>query len=161
MTSSTLACDFAKVVCALIPMEKEGNLRKIIKKWTLVDSLTLSGLSKQSIQQIGAPFLLIVAAILHCIGEGSRKGSTSRDPDEIILYGIVLVLMASDRTHDSYTTTAEKDSGTASKEQPRHQELSFGTRRGSPSLGLGAPRFTFISKLLKESISLTCKNPRN
>ncbi|KAL8120989.1 hypothetical protein AgCh_017960 [Apium graveolens] len=51
---------------------------------------------------------------------------------------------------DSYTTTAEKDPGAASKEQPRYQELSFGARRkGAPSLGLGAPGFTFIDKLLK------------
>ncbi|KAL8149780.1 hypothetical protein AgCh_006695 [Apium graveolens] len=39
--------------------------------------------------------------------------------------------------HDIYTSTTVKDPGTASKEQPRHQELSFGARRrGSPSLGL-------------------------
>ncbi|KAL8113063.1 hypothetical protein AgCh_020404 [Apium graveolens] len=57
---------------------------------------------------------------------------------------------------------AAKDPGTASKERPRHQELSFGARRrGSPSLGLGAPGFTSISKLLKESIYLTCKNSSN
>ncbi|KAL8098507.1 hypothetical protein AgCh_031325 [Apium graveolens] len=43
-------------------------------------------------------------------------------------------------------------SRTPSKEQPRHQELSFGARKmGSPSLGLGAPGFTFINKLFKES----------
>ncbi|KAL8133528.1 hypothetical protein AgCh_008843 [Apium graveolens] len=49
-----------------------------------------------------------------------------------------------------------KDPGTTSKERPCHQELSFGARRrGSPSLGLGAPGFIFISKLLKESIYLT------
>ncbi|KAL8104501.1 hypothetical protein AgCh_028646 [Apium graveolens] len=52
--------------------------------------------------------------------------------------------------HDSYTPTAVKDPGTTSKEQPRHQELSFGARRrDSPSLGLGAPGFTFTNKLLK------------
>ncbi|KAL8132385.1 hypothetical protein AgCh_008034 [Apium graveolens] len=61
-----------------------------------------------------------------------------------------------------YTTITAKDPDTASKERPRHKELSFGARRrGSPSLGLGAPRFTFINKLLKKSIYLTCKNPRN
>ncbi|KAL8088684.1 hypothetical protein AgCh_038454 [Apium graveolens] len=39
--------------------------------------------------------------------------------------------------HISNTTTVAKDPGTASKEQPRHQELSFGARRrGSPFLGL-------------------------
>ncbi|KAL8088551.1 hypothetical protein AgCh_038365 [Apium graveolens] len=58
--------------------------------------------------------------------------------------------------YDSYTTTAEKDPGTARKEQPRHQKLSFGARRrGSPSFGLGAPEFTFTNKLSRESISTT------
>ncbi|KAL8120313.1 hypothetical protein AgCh_017471 [Apium graveolens] len=55
--------------------------------------------------------------------------------------------------HRSYTTTTAKDPGTVTKEQPRHQELSFGARRrGSSSLGLGAPGFTFINKFFKESI---------
>ncbi|KAL8124134.1 hypothetical protein AgCh_011949 [Apium graveolens] len=50
----------------------------------------------------------------------------------------------------------DEESSTVSKEQPRHQELSFSARRrGSPFLGLGAPGFTFINKLLKESISFT------
>ncbi|KAL8108345.1 hypothetical protein AgCh_024709 [Apium graveolens] len=52
---------------------------------------------------------------------------------------------------------AAKDPDTTSKVRPRHQELSFSARRrGSPSLDLGAPGFTFINKLLKESIYLTC-----
>ena len=50
---------------------------------------------KQSIQQIGALFLLIVAAILLSIGESSSKGSTSGNADEILFYGIVPVLVAS------------------------------------------------------------------
>ncbi|KAL8156285.1 hypothetical protein AgCh_001402 [Apium graveolens] len=67
-----------------------------------------------------------------------------------------LITDSVDEPHHNYTSTASKDPGTASKEQPRHQELSFGARRrGSPSLGLSAPGFTFISKLLKESIYLT------
>ena len=44
MTSSVLACELAKVVCALILMAKDGSFGKVFKEWTLVDSLTLSGL---------------------------------------------------------------------------------------------------------------------
>ncbi|KAK4789764.1 hypothetical protein SAY86_017068 [Trapa natans] len=50
---------------------------------------------KQSIQQIGALFLLIAAAVLLSIGEGSSKGSTSGDPEQILFYGIIPVLVAS------------------------------------------------------------------
>lgn len=50
---------------------------------------------KQSIQQIGALFLLIVAAVLLSIGEGSSKGSTGGNADQILFYGIVPVLVAS------------------------------------------------------------------
>ncbi|PKI66233.1 hypothetical protein CRG98_013401 [Punica granatum] len=50
---------------------------------------------KQSIQQIGALFLLIVAAVLLSIGEGSGKGSASSDPEQILFYGIIPVLVAS------------------------------------------------------------------
>lgn len=50
---------------------------------------------KQSIQQIGALFLLIVAAVLLSIGEGTSKGSKSSNPEEILFYGIVPVLVAS------------------------------------------------------------------
>ncbi|CAK9174959.1 unnamed protein product [Ilex paraguariensis] len=139
VTSSVLACEVVKVICALILMAKEGNLKKIFKQWTLVGSLTASGLpaaiyalqstllqisyknldsltfsmlnqtklfftalftyiilrQKQSIQQIGSLFLLIIAAVLLSIGEGSRKGSSSTNPDEILFHGIVPVLIAS------------------------------------------------------------------
>jgi hypothetical protein len=50
---------------------------------------------KQSIQQIGALFLLIIAAVLLSIGEGSKKGSSSGNTDQILFYGIVPVLVAS------------------------------------------------------------------
>jgi len=50
---------------------------------------------KQSIQQIGALFLLIMAAVLLSIGEGSSKGSGSSDPEQILFYGIIPVLVAS------------------------------------------------------------------
>ncbi|KAL8097114.1 hypothetical protein AgCh_030280 [Apium graveolens] len=42
-----------------------------------------------------------------------------------------LTLLCRTEPHDSNTSTAAKDPGTASKEQPRHQELSFGARRRS------------------------------
>ncbi|KAL1366130.1 hypothetical protein HN51_014011 [Arachis hypogaea] len=50
---------------------------------------------KQSIQQIGALFLLIVAAVLLSIREGSSKDSTGGHADQILFYGIVPVLVAS------------------------------------------------------------------
>lgn len=50
---------------------------------------------KQSIQQIGALFLLIVAAVLLSIGEGSSKGSSGANSDQTLFYGIVPVLVAS------------------------------------------------------------------
>ncbi|KAL8092158.1 hypothetical protein AgCh_034452 [Apium graveolens] len=51
---------------------------------------------------------------------------------------VLVVAFMLQEPHSSYTTTSAKDPGTAIKEQPRHQELSFGARRrGSPSLGLG------------------------
>lgn len=50
---------------------------------------------KQSFQQIGALFLLIIAAVLLSIGEGSRKGSGGGNADQILFYGIVPVLIAS------------------------------------------------------------------
>lgn len=46
-------------------------------------------------QQIVALFLLILAAFLLSIGEGSSKRSSSGDPDQILFYGIVPVLVAS------------------------------------------------------------------
>lgn len=50
---------------------------------------------KQSIQQIGALFLLIVAAVLLSIGEGSSKGSNGGNADQKLFYGIIPVLVAS------------------------------------------------------------------
>ncbi|GLU13119.1 hypothetical protein SLE2022_297650 [Rubroshorea leprosula] len=139
VTSSVLTCEIAKVICALILMAKEGSLKKLSKEWTLLGSLTASGLpaviyalqnsllqisyrnldsltfsilnqtkifftalftyillrQRQSIQQIGALFLLIMAAVLISIGEGTAKGSGSGNPEQILFYGIVPVLVAS------------------------------------------------------------------
>lgn len=50
---------------------------------------------KQSIQQIGALFLLIIAAVLLSVGEGSSKGSSAANADQILFYGIIPVLVAS------------------------------------------------------------------
>ena len=50
---------------------------------------------RQSIQQIGALFLLIVAAVLLSIGEGSSKGSSDGSSDQILFHGIIPVLVAS------------------------------------------------------------------
>ncbi|KAL8098743.1 hypothetical protein AgCh_031469 [Apium graveolens] len=78
------------------------------------------------------------------------------------LYSVGMNEMRVTEPHHSYTPTAAKVPGTVSKERPRHQELSFDARRrSSPFLGLGAPGFTFINKLLKESFYPTCKNPSN
>ncbi|CAA3016912.1 CMP-sialic acid transporter 5-like [Olea europaea subsp. europaea] len=139
VTSSVLACEVVKVVCASILMAKDGTLKRLYKEWTLIGSLTASGLpaaiyalqnsllqisyrnldsltfsmlnqtklfftalftyiilgQRQSIQQIGALFLLINAAILLSIGEGSSKASSTDNPDEILFYGIIPVLVAS------------------------------------------------------------------
>ncbi|KAJ6916957.1 UDP-N-acetylglucosamine transporter ROCK1-like [Populus alba x Populus x berolinensis] len=139
VTTSVLTCELAKVVCALILMVRDGSLKKVFSQWTLVGSLTASGLpaaiyalqnsllqisyknldsltfsilnqtkifftafftyimlrQKQSIQQIGALLLLIMAAVLLSIGEGSSKGSSSSDPEQILFYGIIPVLVAS------------------------------------------------------------------
>ncbi|KAK4264912.1 hypothetical protein QN277_026029 [Acacia crassicarpa] len=139
VTSSVLACEIVKVICAVIFMAKDGTLKKAFKEWTLIGALTASGLpaaiyalqnsllqisyrnldsltftmlnqtkilftafftylilrQKQSIQQIGALFLLIVAAVLLSIGESSSKGSTGGNADLILFYGIVPVLVAS------------------------------------------------------------------
>ncbi|XP_054804603.1 UDP-N-acetylglucosamine transporter ROCK1 [Prosopis cineraria] len=139
VTSSVLACEVVKVICAVIFMAKEGTLKRACKEWTLIGALTASGLPaaiyalqnsllqisyrnldsltftmlnqtkilftalftylilrhKQSIQQLGALFLLIVAAVLLSIGESSNKGSTGGNPDQILFYGIVPVLAAS------------------------------------------------------------------
>ncbi|KAL8199618.1 hypothetical protein R6Q57_013186 [Mikania cordata] len=139
VTSSVLACEMVKVICALVLMAKDGSLNKALKEWTLIGSLSASGLpaaiyalqnsllqisyrnldsltfsmlnqtkliftalftyiilrQRQSIQQIGALFILILAAVLLSIGEGSRKDYGSDNPDEIIFYGIIPVLIAS------------------------------------------------------------------
>nr|XP_043616735.1 UDP-N-acetylglucosamine transporter ROCK1 [Erigeron canadensis] len=139
VTSSVLACEMVKVICALALMAKDGSLNKALKEWTLIGALSASGLpaaiyalqnsllqisyrnldsltfsmlnqtkliftalftymilrQKQSIQQIGALFILILAAVLLSIGEGSRKDYGSDNPDVIVLYGIVPVLIAS------------------------------------------------------------------
>ncbi|XAR53674.1 hypothetical protein NMG60_11022319 [Bertholletia excelsa] len=139
VTSSVLACEIAKVIVALVLITAEGGLKRLFKEWTLVGSLTASGLpaaiyalqnsllqisyknldsltfsilnqtklfftalftyvilrQKQSTQQIGALFLLIMAAVLLSVGEGSSKGSSSGDPDLILFYGIIPVMVAS------------------------------------------------------------------
>lgn len=140
VTSSVLTCEMAKVICALMLITQEGSLKRLFKNWTLVGSLTSSGLpaaiyalqnsllqiayknldsltfsilnqtklfftalftflilgQKQTIQQIGALFLLIMAAVLLSVGEGSSKGAhDSNDPEQILFYGIIPVLMAS------------------------------------------------------------------
>ncbi|KAL2504559.1 CMP-sialic acid transporter 5 [Abeliophyllum distichum] len=139
VTSSVLACEVVKVVCAFILMAKDGTLKRLYKEWTLIGSLTASGLpaaiyalqnsllqisyrnldsltfsmlnqtklfftalftyiilgQKQTSQQIGALFLLIIAAILLSIGEGSSKASSTDNPDAVVFYGIVPLLVAS------------------------------------------------------------------
>ncbi|WJZ91602.1 hypothetical protein VitviT2T_010660 [Vitis vinifera] len=139
VTSSVLTCEVAKVICALFLIARGGGLKKLYNEWTLVGSLTASGLpaaiyalqnsllqisyknldsltfsmlnqtklfftalftyiilrQKQSTQQIGALFLLIIAAVLLSIGEGSSKGSSGSNPDQILFHGIVPVLVAS------------------------------------------------------------------
>ncbi|KAK9949595.1 hypothetical protein M0R45_005112 [Rubus argutus] len=50
---------------------------------------------KQSIQQVGALFLLIIAAVLLSFGEGSGKGSSGSNSDHILFNGIIPVLVAS------------------------------------------------------------------
>ncbi|XP_019182485.1 PREDICTED: CMP-sialic acid transporter 5-like [Ipomoea nil] len=49
----------------------------------------------QSLQQIGALLLLIIAAVLLTVSEGSNNESGSNNPDEILFFGIVPVLVAS------------------------------------------------------------------
>ncbi|XP_068342551.1 UDP-N-acetylglucosamine transporter ROCK1-like [Pyrus communis] len=50
---------------------------------------------KQSIQQIGALFLLIMAAVLLSFGESSKKGTSGGSSDQILFSGIIPVLVAS------------------------------------------------------------------
>ncbi|XP_064939017.1 UDP-N-acetylglucosamine transporter ROCK1 isoform X2 [Musa acuminata AAA Group] len=110
VTSSVLACEMAKVICALFLLAKEGSFKRLWKEWTLVGALTASGLpaaiyalqnsllqisQKQSPKQIGALTLLIVAAILLSVGESSGKASASSNSDQVLLYGIIPVMIAS------------------------------------------------------------------
>ncbi|OAY67795.1 CMP-sialic acid transporter 5 [Ananas comosus] len=44
VTSLVLSCEIAKVICALILLAKEGTLKKQFDRWTIVGSLTASGL---------------------------------------------------------------------------------------------------------------------
>ncbi|PWA78488.1 CMP-sialic acid transporter 5 [Artemisia annua] len=44
VTSSVLACEIVKVTCALFLMAKEGSLNKALREWTLIGSLSASGL---------------------------------------------------------------------------------------------------------------------
>lgn len=139
VTSSVLVCEMAKVICALILLAKEGSLRRLYNQWTLIGSLTASGLpaaiyalqnsllqisyknldsltfsilnqtkliftavftylilgQKLSGKQVGALFLLVIAAVLLSVGEGSGKGSSGSNPDQVLFYGIIPVLVAS------------------------------------------------------------------
>uniref|UniRef100_A0A0D6R7Q3 CMP-sialic acid transporter 5 n=1 Tax=Araucaria cunninghamii TaxID=56994 RepID=A0A0D6R7Q3_ARACU len=138
VTSSVLACELAKVLCALILMVREGSLGRLTKEWSLIGSLTASGLpaaiyalqnsllqlsyrnldsltftmlnqtklfftalfmyiilrQKQSLQQVGALVLLIIAALLLSIGEGSGRGS-GVDREQALFLGIIPVMVAS------------------------------------------------------------------
>ncbi|XP_035833497.1 UDP-N-acetylglucosamine transporter ROCK1 isoform X2 [Helianthus annuus] len=138
VTSNVLACEIIKVICGLVLMAKDGSLNKALKEWTLIGSLSASGLpaaiyavqnsllqisyknldsltfsmlnqtkliftalftyiilrQRQSIQQIGALFILILAAVLLSIGEGSRKDYGSDDPDKV-------------KKHSAYLMTVE------------------------------------------------------
>ena len=50
---------------------------------------------KQFGKLVGAVFLLVIAVILLSIGEGSGKGSSGSNPDLVLFYGIIPVLVAS------------------------------------------------------------------
>ncbi|XP_058099787.1 UDP-N-acetylglucosamine transporter ROCK1-like [Magnolia sinica] len=50
---------------------------------------------KQSVKQIGALCLLIIAAILLSFGEGSGRDSSGSNPDQVLFHGIIPVLVAS------------------------------------------------------------------
>lgn len=63
--------------------------------WVSISHNMLAFRQKQTIQQIGALLMLMTAAVLLSIGEGSSKSSTSSSPDEILFYGIIPVLVAS------------------------------------------------------------------
>ncbi|KAE8697383.1 CMP-sialic acid transporter 5 [Hibiscus syriacus] len=131
VTSSVLTYEIAKVVFAIILMAKDGSSKKLVKEWTLMGSLTASGLpatiyalqnillrisyknldsltlsiqQRQSIQQFGALLLLIAEAVLLSIGEGSSKATSSGDLERILFYGIVPVSV---KKHSSYLMTVE------------------------------------------------------
>ncbi|KAG0471192.1 hypothetical protein HPP92_015738 [Vanilla planifolia] len=139
VTSAVLVCEAAKVVCALILLANEGSLRRLFSQWTLIGSLTASGLpaaiyalqnsllqisyrnldsltfsilnqtklfftaiftylilgQKQTGQQVGALTLLIIAAVLLSVGEGSNKGAGGKNSDQVLFYGIFPVMIAS------------------------------------------------------------------
>ncbi|KAJ1700148.1 hypothetical protein LUZ63_008660 [Rhynchospora breviuscula] len=139
VTSLVLACEVAKVICAIILLVKEGSLKKQFQQWSLVGSLTASGLpaaiyavqnsllqisyknldsltfsilnqtklfftafftflilgQKQSGKQILALALLIIAAILLSVGESKYTSLSKGQSDNIVLYGIVPVMVAS------------------------------------------------------------------
>ena len=44
VTSSVLACEVTKIICALFLIARGGGLKKLYNDWTLVGSLTASGL---------------------------------------------------------------------------------------------------------------------
>ncbi|KAE8665976.1 CMP-sialic acid transporter 5 [Hibiscus syriacus] len=105
LMGSLAACGLPATIYALQNILLQISYRNL-------DSLTLSMLNqtkifftalftfiilrqRQSIQQIGALFLLIMAAVLLSIGEGSSKSSSSGDPEQILFYGIIPVLVAS------------------------------------------------------------------
>ncbi|GLJ39310.1 hypothetical protein SUGI_0802290 [Cryptomeria japonica] len=138
VTSSVLVCEWAKVLCALILMLREGSLGRLRKEWTFIGSLTASALpaaiyalqnsllqvsyrnldsltftmlnqtklfftalfmylilgQKQTLQQVGALMLLIIAALLLSIGEHSGHGSKI-DREQAFLMGIIPVIVAS------------------------------------------------------------------
>nr|GMC91288.1 CMP-sialic acid transporter 5 [Ipomoea batatas]GME03808.1 CMP-sialic acid transporter 5 [Ipomoea batatas] len=58
----------------------------------------------QSLQQIGALLLLIIAAVLLTVSEGSNTEPGSNNSDEILFFGIVPVLV---KKHSSYLMTVE------------------------------------------------------
>ncbi|XP_078166039.1 nucleotide-sugar transporter family protein [Carex rostrata] len=139
VTSLVLACEVAKVVCAVILLVKEGTFKKLFQQWSLVGSLTASALpaaiyavqnsllqisyknldsltfsilnqtkllftafftflilgQKQSGKQILALGLLIIAATLLSVGESTNKSSSGAHSENILLYGIVPVMVAS------------------------------------------------------------------
>ncbi|XP_010937447.1 UDP-N-acetylglucosamine transporter ROCK1 [Elaeis guineensis] len=139
VTTSVLSCEVAKVICALILLAKEGSLKSLYNQWTLVGSLTASGLpaaiyalqnsllqisyrnldsltfsilnqtklfftafftylilgQKQSVKQVGALAMLIIAAILLSVGESSGRGSSGTGADQVLFYGIIPVMVAS------------------------------------------------------------------